>query len=130
VAKEVGKPKRNAGRRQTRRSRVPTHRLEKLMVFYDEKEEEWRVRPGTKALSPGQEVMWQAFDCDSFELALPDVFEDTEPEACEVAGGKSKIWRSVATVRHDAEPGVYTYQALCDGDEAEGDSDPKVIIDP
>jgi hypothetical protein len=80
---------------------------------------QWKVTPGMKIVTPGQTLRWEAFRCKQLKIDLPgEVFSLVSNE-----GNKA-----VAIVK-DAPDGAYHYRALCDGEEAIGDSAPGVIID-
>lgn len=82
---------------------------------------DWIVAEPRKPVSPGQTVTWQVVgNCQTLELDLPDVFN--EP----IMAGPETVY---ATVRAQAESGLYLYEAYVDGQLAIGGSSPGVIID-
>jgi hypothetical protein len=82
---------------------------------------DWIVAEPRKPVSPGQTVTWQVVgNCQKLELDLPDVFN--EP----IMAGPETVY---ATVRAQAESGLYLYEAYVDGQLAIGGSSPGVIID-
>jgi|SRR5690242_4528781 len=99
---------------------------------------EWKAEPGWKPVAAGEEVVWLAYDCDDFQLYLPDIFQDQHPGAqCRLFRGKRsgikrevKVCRITATVKDDVLPGPYSYAGFVDGDPVVGGSSPGVIVDP
>jgi len=84
---------------------------------------DWIVAEPLKPVSPGQEVTWYAVaGCHKLELDLPDIFE--EPRQIKVDGNTA-----TATVRADAPPGLFLYEAYCNDQMAIGGSSPGVIVD-
>ena len=82
---------------------------------------DWIVAEPRKPVSPGQTVTWQVVgNCQKLELDLPDVFDQPIMAGPETA---------YATVRAQAESGLYLYEAYVDGQLAIGGSSPGVIID-
>ncbi len=74
-------------------------------------------------LSPGQKVTWEAFGCRKLDLILPDVFGERRLTSNRgTATAKVKVKSRVPL-------GPYDYAAICDGQAAEGNSAPGVIID-
>ena len=70
-------------------------------------------------LSPGQKVTWEAFGCRELDLVLTDVFEERRLTSN----------KATAKVKSRVPLGPYDYAAICDGQAAEGNSAPGVIID-
>ncbi|MCU1272151.1 MAG: hypothetical protein JWN74_3445 [Acidobacteriaceae bacterium] len=85
---------------------------------------DWVVAALRKPVSVGQEVTWQAVgDCRKLELDLPEIFE--EPRQIVVEGNSAS-----ATLKDDVAPGLYLYEAYCNGQLATGGSAPGLIVDP
>ena len=84
---------------------------------------DWIVAEPHKPVSPGQEVTWYAVSgCHKLELDLPDIFE--EPRQIKINGDTA-----TATVKADAPPGLFFYEAYCNDQLAIGGSSPGVIVD-
>jgi len=82
---------------------------------------DWIVAEPRKPVSPGQTVTWHVVgNCQKLELDLPDVFDQPIMAGPETA---------YATVRAQAESGLYLYEGYVDGQLAIGGSSPGVIID-
>jgi len=110
---------------------VPQYREEKVFIYFSPRGTpaskghtaagDWIVAEPRKPVSPGQTVTWQVVgNCHKLELDLPAVFDEpvlVDPETAS------------ATVRAQAEPGLYLYEAYVDGQLAIGGSSPGVIID-
>ena len=85
---------------------------------------DWVVAAPRKPVSAGQEVTWQAVgDCRKLELDLPEIFE--EPRQIVVEGNSAS-----ATLKDGVVPGLYLYEAYCNGQLATGGSAPGLIVDP
>ncbi len=85
---------------------------------------DWVVAEPRKPVSPGQEVTWQALGgCRKLELDLPEIFE--EPRQIVVEGDLAS-----AILKSDITPGLYFYDAYCNGQIATGGSSPGLIVDP
>ena len=85
---------------------------------------DWVVAEPRKPVSMGQEVTWQALgDCRKLELDLPDIFE--EPRQIVIEGNSAS-----ARLKDDVVPGLYLYEAYCNGQLATGGSAPGLIVDP
>src|ERR1700686_464411 len=85
---------------------------------------DWVVAAPRKPVSAGQEVTWQAVgDCRKLELDLPEIFE--APRQIVVEGNSAS-----ATLKDDIVPGLYLYEAYCNGQLATGGSAPGLIVDP
>jgi hypothetical protein len=85
---------------------------------------DWIVAEPRKPVSSGQEVTWQAVGgCRKLELDLPDIFE--EPRQIRIDSDIAS-----ATLKIDIEPGLYFYEAYCNGQLATGGSSPGLIVDP
>ncbi len=124
------KSSKKTGRRETRHRRRLAGgrgcRDEKVIIVFHG--DEWRVVPGIKVLSQGQDVTFQSIGADTLELNLPPVFKDQN-----LVGnghGNAKVAKLSTRVLADAEIGLYEYEALCDGAAAHGNSGPGIIIDP
>lgn len=85
---------------------------------------DWVVAEARKPVSAGQEVTWQAVgDCRKLELDLPEIFE--EPRQIVIEGNSAS-----ATLKDGIVPGLYLYEAYCNGQLATGGSAPGLIVDP
>ena len=85
---------------------------------------DWVVAEPRKPVSMGQEVTWQALgDCRKLELDLPDIFE--EPRQIVIEGNSAS-----ARLKDGVVPGLYLYEAYCNGQLATGGSAPGLIVDP
>lgn len=85
---------------------------------------DWIVADPKKVVYPGQKLTWTAVgNCQKLELDLPNVF--VQPLQIVVNGNTAS-----ATLRDDAPPGPYAYEAYCNGQLALGGSSPILIIDP
>jgi hypothetical protein len=85
---------------------------------------DWIVAEPRKPVSVGQEVTWQALgDCRKLELDLPDIFE--EPRQIVIEGNSAS-----AILKDGIVPGLYLYEAYCNGQLATGGSAPGLIVDP
>ena len=122
---------RNALHTMSEPKKVPQERVwrdEKIFIYFEPRGTnkfaghsvagDWVVAEPRKPVSAGQEFTWQAVgDCRKIELDLPDIFE--EPRQIVINGNTAS-----ANLKPNIAPGLYLYEAYCNGQRATGGSSP------
>ena len=82
----------------------------------------WIVASPLKPVSRGQRIVWEVVgEIAKLKLQLPDIFEPVQRLNDHIAS---------ARIKHDADSGMFFYDAYVNGQLAVGGSSPGVIIDP